>query len=112
MKFDIKIPLYNQTITVSDDMPDKYKSDYAAGFEYETQTLYYQAEVFTPDRIAHECVHIANWICERVGIALEYRNDESLAYLVQYLFANISKKVNTQEKKHANKRKENGKRKN
>ncbi len=49
---------------------------------------------FTPAQIAHECVHIANWVCERCGVLLEYRNDEALAYLVEYLFEEISKIVN------------------
>lgn len=93
MKRSIKIPIYNQIIDISDEMPDKYKSDYCACFEYDTQILYYQPEHFTPERIAHECVHIANWVCERCGIALEYRNDEAFAYLVQHLFANISKTI-------------------
>lgn len=38
----INIPIYGQGIDVSDEMPEKYKSDYKAVFEYETQILYYQ----------------------------------------------------------------------
>lgn len=94
MRQSIKIPIYNQGIDVSDEMPEKYKSDYKAVFEYGSQILYYQPDFFTPAQIAHECVHIANWVCERCGILLEYRNDEALAYLVEYLFEEISKIVN------------------
>lgn len=94
MRQSIKIPIYNQGIDVSDEMPEKYKSDYKAVFEYETQILYYQPDFFTPGQIAHECVHIANWVCERCGILLEYRNDEAFAYLVGFLFDSISAIVN------------------
>ena len=44
MKKSFKIPIYNQHITISSAMPDKYKNDYRAIFVYDEWTLYYQPE--------------------------------------------------------------------
>jgi hypothetical protein len=35
--------------------------------------------------IAHEAVHVAGAICEQLGIPVNAENDETLAYMVDYL---------------------------
>ena len=89
MKKRIKIPIYNQFVWVSDKMPEKYKWDYAACFDFKTWTLYYQPEYMTVQRLCHECVHIANQLCKRLLIDLDYDNDEAMAYLSEFLYERI-----------------------
>jgi len=42
--------------------------------------------------IAHECVHAAWEILDFVGVKVNYKNHEMLAYLVDWLFENYIKK--------------------
>lgn len=89
MKKSFKIPIYNQHITVSSVMPDRYKNDYRAIFAYEEWTLYYQPEFWGVEYCVHECVHIVNELCKRLLICLDYDNDEAYAYLMQYVFKKV-----------------------
>lgn len=91
MKKSFKIPIYNQYITVSSAMPDKYKNDYRAIFVYDEWTLYYQPEFWDVEYCVHECVHIVNKLCERLLINLDYTNDEAYAYLMEFIFKKVWK---------------------
>lgn len=39
--------------------------------------------------VAHECVHSAVGICTKLGVPFDQPNDETLAYMVDYLSQNI-----------------------
>ena len=43
--------------------------------------------------IAHECLHIKNAVWNRIGYSPQVSNDEVDAYLVEYLFNQVSKVV-------------------
>ena len=43
--------------------------------------------------IAHECLHIKNIVWNRIGYSPQALNDEVDAYLVEYLFNQVSKVV-------------------
>lgn len=99
----LNIPIYNSKLTIIYDkdlsyVEQKYKTkslkDYGAvtlkdeskyrhyvvGFEYNTGSI-----------IAHEIVHIINYIYLDCGIELDRVNDESTAYLTGWLFEEINK---------------------
>lgn len=42
-----------------------------------------------PAIIAHECVHCAFYVLDRVGVPIKYENDEIFAYYVNFLMAEI-----------------------
>lgn len=85
----IEIPIYNQKIWICDVMPEKYKNDYGAIFDYEKWTLYYNSGHWHHARCCHECVHIAGQLCKRLMIIYEPDNDEAFAYLVEFLYKKI-----------------------
>lgn len=42
-----------------------------------------------PETIAHESVHLANLVIERIGLFYSSKEDELLAYLVGYIFEKL-----------------------
>jgi hypothetical protein len=64
-------------------VPNKF-SEYIIAFEYTQGTI-----------IAHEIVHLKNYIYQDKGIELDRYNDEHEAYLIGYLFDIINKFLNT-----------------
>lgn len=67
-------------VTLKDE--SKFKS-YVVAFEY-----------FEGSIIAHEIVHIINYIYLDIGIHLDRENDEHQAYLTGWLFNEIEKFIN------------------
>lgn len=63
-------------------VPDKF-SEYVMAFEYSEGTI-----------IAHEIVHLKNYIYEDCSIELDKFNDEPEAYLTGWLFKQIEKFLN------------------
>ena len=63
-------------------VPDKF-SEYIMAFEYSDGTI-----------IAHEIVHLKNYIYQDKGIELDRFNDESEAYLTGWLFEQIETILN------------------
>ncbi len=49
--------------------------------------------------VAHEAVHVANFIFERIGVVPSFDNDEPLTYLTQWVVDEIYKVVNKYNKK-------------
>jgi len=43
--------------------------------------------------LAHECVHLANFILDHAGVAADHANDEPMAYLVEWLMGEIGNHV-------------------
>ncbi len=39
--------------------------------------------------LAHECLHVATFICDSLGLPISYDNDEVLAYITQYLIKEL-----------------------
>lgn len=46
---------------------------------------------------AHECSHMADFICNLLGIPISLKNTETRAYLVQHLFAGLEKALEAEE---------------
>lgn len=67
-------------VTLKDEF--KYRN-YVVAFEYSSGSI-----------IAHEIVHIINYIYFDCGIELDRINDENQAYLTGWLFAEIDKFLN------------------
>ena len=63
-------------------VPDKF-SEYVMAFEYTDGTI-----------IAHEIVHLKNYIYQDKGIELDISNDEPEAYLTGWLFKQIETFLN------------------
>ena len=63
-------------------IPDKH-SEYIIAFEYIEGSI-----------IAHEIVHLVNYIFKDRGVKLDIKNDESQAYLTGWLFKEIDKFLN------------------
>lgn len=62
-------------------VPNKH-SEYIVAFEYNEGSI-----------IAHEIVHLVNYIFEDKHIKLNLKNDESQAYLTGWLFKKIQKAI-------------------
>lgn len=95
----VKIPLYKITLTIilDDDLKyvqKKYKT--VSLDNYGAVTLTHQDHfrhfivAFTDkdhlSNIAHEIVHLKNYIFKTIGARLDFDNDEPEAYLTGYLF--------------------------
>lgn len=87
----IKVPLYYETIRVH--IHNKLESpDYAAltTFEKDYIQLDIQKDV-SPGILAHEAVHITNFIFRTCHIDADLVNDEPYAYLLGWIVEQISK---------------------
>jgi hypothetical protein len=63
-------------------VPNKH-SEYIVAFEYSDGSI-----------IAHEVIHLVNYIFKDRGIKLDIKNDEPQAYLTGWLFKEIDKFLN------------------
>ena len=105
-KTTIEIPIYQCKLTIILDkdlsyVTKKYKtidlSDYGAvtmrtpnkHSEYIIAFEYIEGSI-----IAHEIVHLVNYIFKDRGVKLDIKNDESQAYLTGWLFKEIDKFLN------------------
>lgn len=100
-KKTIKVPIYDYRviIVVADTLKEVYKIypdiDYegkACVAEYTNYSII-AIPPYQPGIIAHECVHLKNCIWKYIGYKPEANNDEVDAYLVEYLFDQVSKVV-------------------
>lgn len=105
-KKKIKIPVYNSTLWVylADSLCDVDKelktnftgldTAWAIAFQNNSNpNILYTA--FTPDyankSIAHEAVHLVNYLFKRKGIELDLDNDENQAYWTGWFYDEIEK---------------------
>ena len=47
------------------------------------------------DTVAHEILHVINWICVEKGMEHDINNDESLAYLQGYIMGKVGSAIGT-----------------
>lgn len=112
-KKTIKIPIYGQTLLVYVGNPQeaaqKIHSEHQLNLIDETmsagawtallvapgwcQTVMALPEDVDLSTIVHECVHAAYILLDHIGIELTPMNHEPLAYLTDYLFEEVAKKV-------------------
>lgn len=97
-KKTIKVPIYFGTLTIhqTDDYSgtlDKYEVDgskIADSCSWVYPKMHYhmmfrQKKHVCASYIAHECLHVSNYIFQNAGIRLNTDNDEPSAYLVAWL---------------------------
>lgn len=104
----INIPIYRGKLTIIFDkdlsyVEKKYKTSSLNNFgavtlkdESKYRNYVVAFEYFDGSIIAHEIVHIINYIFLDCGIELDRVNDENQAYLTGWLFDEIDKFLNKQ----------------
>ena len=95
MRHVIHVPIYHTAITVCNDYKEQPVPESGSiGGRLVAAVWHEDGEVFMtydPDKItrgtlAHECLHIANHICEMKLIKADVTNDEHVAYLLEWAF--------------------------
>lgn len=61
--------------------------------ENKSLAVVFQETQIHPDLIVHEVVHLVNRIFHFKGVKLDAENDETQAYLTEYIFNEIYKKL-------------------
>lgn len=87
----IRIPLYFEKLKiVVVDKLDKPEYDAYVLFEKDKLVLFVKPDT-TAGVIAHEAVHIANYVFKQCGILPDLNNDEPQAYLIGWIVKQIHK---------------------
>lgn len=93
-KYRIFVPIYEHYIHLS--VVDKIDECSAYVDIYKEEKILhavFQKDNITPHLIAHEVVHLVNAIFSFKGIKLDTENDESQAYLTEFIFKEIYKRI-------------------
>lgn len=106
----IKIPVYNQELYIYNDYVD---ADRYAIVESAPLSLRYNKDSWCLSILAHECVHVVNFLLANIGQGLPYRDeqgyfdDEYYSYLYAAIFDLLLKKTkqDLEEFKHESRRK-------
>lgn len=96
MKTKFYIPIFDHYIHVIIEDELKYGASAYVSFSEENKALYvvFDKSKITPSLIVHESVHLVNRIFLFKGIKLDSKNDETQAYLTEYIFDKLTKIVN------------------
>lgn len=92
----LKIPVYNQEMYIYNDYED---ADRYAIVESAPLSLRYNKDSWCLSILAHECVHIVNFLLANIGQGLPYRDengyfdDEYYSYLYATIFDIVLKKT-------------------
>jgi len=100
---EFKVDIYNQTIEVCDVEKHNHGWDAKTICDYdktEKITVLFEVETIGSEAIVHESVHIAMFIFERIGINFDTDNHEHFAYLVEYVYSNLTKIAVEMQKKY------------
>lgn len=98
----IKVPIYNTFIFVgfyddSEELNKKYGTDSTHTTDaicwgsIGGTAVFFNKNKISQRVIAHECVHIVNYIFKEKGIKLDLNNDEPQAYLMDWVFNEVNK---------------------
>ena len=99
MRHVIHVPIYHTKITLCNDYKEQPVPDtnndggqVIAAVWHEDGEVFmtYNPEKITRGVLAHECLHIANHICEMKFIRADVTNDEHVAYLLEWAFDELS----------------------
>ena len=96
LKNRIYVPIYDHYFHLFIVAQIHIENVQAYGCRTEGKVIYvtfHQPNLY-PALITHELVHIVNRIFEFKGVKLDTRNDETQAYLTEYIFNEIWKRVN------------------
>ncbi len=94
-RHNIVVILTNSSKSLSKKYNIKLPKKFLAYFSPDGQTVYLifkynhpTEKVPLPETIAHESLHAANYILDRVGVKLSYKNDEAQNYLMTWIIKN------------------------
>lgn len=99
MKTKIKVPIFNEVIVVHiggvKKLADRYNfgdvSNYDAFcFRHKSGYIAVFRRGLKPSIIVHEATHLANMILTDIGHKIDGDNDEVQAYLLQWIYEQIS----------------------
>ena len=79
--------------SATDDLVLKYVAFCGKNESYFYSYVLYLPEDVPDDIVVHECVHLCNFILNDFGVLLDPDNDEPMAYLIQYLFNEVKKRL-------------------
>lgn len=106
MKKYIDIEIYHQRIYLTDfNDVKKYCSDNDLSCIEAMTYIGYRKRIclyllhYSDDLLVHESVHLANFIVDRCAIYYTPQYDESMAYLVQYIYKKLKDLISKQRKK-------------
>lgn len=92
----IPIPIFKQNLWIADKEHAEKCSGCKDLSQYDAITYQTDGDIYVYfdgkpswDTIAHESVHIANYIIDNAGLIYTSKDDELLAYLVGYVFSTI-----------------------
>lgn len=103
IKETVEIPIYRGKLTIILDKNLSYiekkfktlslKNYGAVALRHNKEPRHYVVafECIDNSLIAHEVVHIVNYVFQDTGVELDIRNDEAQAYLTGWLFSEIEK---------------------
>lgn len=85
------VPIYDHYIHVMVEDEIEECSAYVSFFE-ENKVLYvvFDKNKITPSLIVHETVHLVNRLFIFKGVELDAKNDETQAYLTEYVFDKLT----------------------
>lgn len=92
----IYVPIYDHYVHLFlvDEIPKQDGSAYVLTYEDSNAiSVTFQENKLEPTIIVHEVVHIVNRIFAFKGVELDLNNDESQAYLTEYIFNEIHKRL-------------------
>ncbi len=114
MRFTVPVAIYETQVCViitddlqvtADKLSRKYNNPKFDTTTYDAFTFfcgycYIVLEPTTPDHIVvHECVHATTFILTDRGVIHSQENDEPHAYLTEFLYREIAKKLHEKKKK-------------
>ncbi|MDM1299931.1 hypothetical protein HXZ94_15655 [Empedobacter falsenii] len=79
---------------IVDEIPKEDGQAYVCTTDENVIYVTFQEKNLHPALITHEAVHIVNRIFEFKGVKLDTSNDETQAYLTEFIFNEIWKRVN------------------
>lgn len=103
----INIPIYQCSIVFGgykqlgfdEDIKTDFGTKRASCRMIDGDVWFYYSDSIGGSILAHEVVHMANMIFTMKGIQANETNDEHLAYLVEYIYKQLSEKIfNTKER--------------
>lgn len=104
MQKTIKIPVYDQLLHIDDSYPED-APEYAI-VESAPLTLYYCKKYWCLKYLAHECIHIVDYLFSNCGIMIpNLDNDEYVSYLYATVFDMVLKATKKDVKEFRKKRK-------
>lgn len=102
----LRIPIYNikTRVFIATSIKEIYEAkgweggdDFDAGVFYDDESVSMDLVLppdCPPDIVVHEVIHMVTTLCKFVEMRIDPENDESIAYLAQYIFKEVWEFIN------------------